>query len=96
LHVWVRLGKRGSFFSARHDDNVTTRHLEPCPARLVDATGAGDAMLAGYVAALFSGFDESCATNYGRAAAAMTVECGDTVNSAMTFAMLENRVEQCP
>jgi sugar/nucleoside kinase (ribokinase family) len=94
-HVWVRLGDRGSFFSARRGDGVVASHLDPCPATLIDATGAGDAMLAAYAAALCCGMDVSLATRYGRAAAAITVECEDSVDPAMTFAVLERRVAQC-
>jgi pseudouridine kinase len=70
------------------------RQLAPFRARLVDATGAGDAMLAGYVAGLVHGCDVVAAADYGRAAAAITVESADTVSPSMTFASVLERVAE--
>lgn len=94
-NVWVRLGPRGSFLSmvSRAPRGAPQfRQLAPFPATLADATGAGDAMLAGYVAGLVQGCDVIAAADYGRAAAAITVESADTVSGFMNFASLRERV----
>ncbi len=93
--VWVRLGVRGSFLSAMQNGAQRSEHLAACPATLVDATGAGDAMLAGYAAGLVRGLDAFTAARYGRAAAAITVESDHTVSPFIDFATLSARVTAC-
>ena len=53
-------------------------------AGCVDATGAGDSMLAGYVAALLDGHDPITAVRRGAAAAAITIESEMTVSPEMS------------
>ena len=93
-NVWVRLGPRGSFLSMMRRGTQQSSQLAPFPATLVDATGAGDAMLAGYAAGLVRGFDVAAAADYGRAAAAVTVESPDTVSGSMNFPSLRERVAE--
>ena len=95
LHVWVTLGMDGSFLSSIKDGNQRSEHIAACEATVIDATGAGDAMLAGYAAAVLMGLDASDAARYGRAAAALTVESEHTVNPSITFAALTTRVALC-
>jgi pseudouridine kinase len=94
-NVWVRLGARGSFLSIMNGDTQRTIGLAPCSATLVDATGAGDAMLAGYVAALLRGLDVAEAARYGRAAAAITIESRNTVSETMSPETLSRRAAAC-
>jgi pseudouridine kinase len=92
-NVWVTLGADGSFFSSARDGTVSARHLAPLRASVVDATGAGDAMLAAYVAGLLQGLaPDIAAATYGRAAAAMTVESRHTVSPAMRRESLIARI----
>lgn len=49
-------------------------HVPAFPAKLVDATGAGDAMRAGWYAALREGLDMGAALRWGMAAAAIKVQ----------------------
>ena len=91
-NVWVRLGASGSFLSSVHEQNRRSERLDAFPATLVDVTGAGDAMLAGYVAGLLAGLDPFAAALYGGAAAAITVESPHTVDPALDFAALSARV----
>jgi pseudouridine kinase len=91
-NVWVRLGPSGSFLSSMQGGVQSSEYLPAAPATLVDATGAGDAMLAGYVAGLLHGLDAFSAARYGRAAAAITVESEHTVNPSINFESLAARV----
>lgn len=91
-HVWVRLGSGGSYLSVGGGRPKRAEAIAPYPSTLVDATGAGDAMLAGYVAGLLHGLDPFAAARYGSAAAAMTIETAGTVNPAMGFAALTARI----
>ncbi|MBL0749712.1 carbohydrate kinase family protein [Nocardioides baculatus] len=75
-HVWVRHGAGGSWMCSRGAEPV---HLPAEPATVVDVTGAGDAMLAAWVAAWLGGADPVEAARAGHRAAAATVESPHTV-----------------
>jgi pseudouridine kinase len=90
-NVWIRLGPNGSFLSAAQDTEARVEMIAAAPATLVDATGAGDAMLAGYMVGLLRGLDPFAAARYGRAAAAITIESPETVNPSITLARLLQR-----
>lgn len=91
-HVWVRLGSVGSYLSVASPTGVRGDAVGLHSSPLVDATGAGDAMLAGYAAALVRGIDPVAAARYGSAAAAVTIESAQTVSPTMTFEELAKRV----
>jgi pseudouridine kinase len=75
-HVWLRQGAEGSWMCSRGDEPV---HLAAAPATVVDVTGAGDAMLAAWVAAWLRGADPVTAARVGHRAAAATIESLHTV-----------------
>lgn len=75
--VWLRSGRDGSRLSTTTGSTV----LAAIPAaRVVDVTGAGDAMLAAYCHAVLDGADPADAARYGHAAAALTVASTATVH----------------
>ncbi|PKH37226.1 pseudouridine kinase [Nocardioides alpinus] len=75
-HVWLRSGAEGSWMCSRGLDPV---HLPSVPATVVDVTGAGDAMLAAWIAAWLRGADPVAAAREGHRAAAATIESPHTV-----------------
>ena len=75
-HVWLRAGADGSWLCSRDREPV---HLPAVPATVVDVTGAGDAMLAAWVAAWLRGADPVAAAREGHRAAAATIESPHTV-----------------
>ena len=75
-HVWVRSGAEGSWVCSRGAEPV---HLRAVPATVVDVTGAGDAMLAAWVAAWLRGADPVAAARLGHRAAAATIASPHTV-----------------
>lgn len=75
-HVWVRTGADGSWMCSRGQEPV---HLRAVPATVVDVTGAGDAMLAAWIAAWLRGADPVAAARKGHRAAAATIESPHTV-----------------
>ena len=83
-HVWVRQGADGSWMCSRGAEPV---HLPAVPAAVVDVTGAGDAMLAAWVAAWLRGADPVAAAREGHRAAAATVESGHTVRPDLADAL---------
>lgn len=87
-HVWVRLGADGSWMCSRDGEPV---HLATVPAEVVDVTGAGDAMLAAWVAAWLRGATPVEAAREGHRAAAATVASPHTVRPDLAAA-----IEQLP
>ena len=92
-NVWISLGSSGSFLSVLKDGTQRVEMIAAAPATLNNATGAGDAMLAGYVTGLLRGLDEFAAARLGRAAAAITIESAETVNPSMSLAALLARAD---
>ena len=91
-NVWISLGANGSFLSSVADAAQRVEMIAAYQATLVDATGAGDAMLAGYILGSLRGLDAFAAARYGHAAAAITVESEKTVNPLIDLAKLLGRV----
>ena len=94
-HVWIRRGEHGSVMSSRRGQGAVVEEFSACDATVVDVTGAGDATLAGYAAALLMGLSEQRAAMHGHAAAAMTVESEWTVNPLMTLDSVRARADAC-
>jgi ribokinase len=70
--VVIKMGEKGSFsFDARTGAEVW---LPPCPARVVDPTGAGDAFCGGFLATLAAGLDLVEASVSGAVAASFAIE----------------------
>ena len=87
-HVWVRQGADGSWMCSRGHEPV---HLLAEPAIVVDVTGAGDAMLAAWVAAWLDGADPVEAARGGHRAAAATIESPHTVRPDLAAAVRHHR-----
>ena len=83
-HVWLRTGADGSWMCSRGQEPV---HLPAVPASVVDVTGAGDAMLAAWVACWLRGSDPVDAAREGHRAAAVTIESPHTVRPDLAEAM---------
>jgi len=73
--VWVRQGMSGSTLITR-DGEI---RIPAVPAEPVNVTGAGDAMLAGYVHSLLAGRGDEDAAHDGAAAAYLTITSPHTV-----------------
>ncbi|MDR7252615.1 pseudouridine kinase [Nocardioides sp. BE266] len=87
-HVWLRRGAEGSWMCSRGEDPV---HLPAVPATVVDVTGAGDAMLAAWIAAWLGGADPVDAAREGHRAAAATIESSHTVRPDLADVLKEDR-----
>ncbi len=85
--VWVRRGADGSTFT----DGSGTVAIAAVPvSEVLDVTGAGDAMLAGFCHALLAGATPVEAAAYGHAAAALTVASPHTVRPDLTDALVRS------
>ncbi len=84
-YVWVSRGAGGSLLVGPED-------VVSAPARpvdVVDVTGAGDAMTAGFVQGLMNGLDAVSAVRRGRIAAELTVASAQTVRSDLGVAFTQ-------
>ncbi len=87
-HVWVRSGSDGSWMCSPGQEPA---HLPSVAATVVDVTGAGDAMLAAWVAAWLQGADPAAAAAEGHRAAGATIESPHTVRPDLAEALQKER-----
>lgn len=83
--VWLREGARGSRLFGPAGE---VHQIAPHPSEVVDVTGAGDAMLAGYLHALGTGTDPAEAARYGAATAALTLASPEAVRPDLSDALV--------
>lgn len=84
-HVWVSCGAAGSLLCSRQGE--APLHLRAQASEVLDVTGAGDAMTAGFVHGLLSGLEPSAAAELGQRAAALTVASRHTVRPDLGVAL---------
>jgi pseudouridine kinase len=70
-------------------DRTGVHRIGSVGAEIVDATGAGDALIAAALVALLNGYPLTEAVRLGTAAAALTVESTASVRPDLSFALLE-------
>ncbi|MXQ14110.1 carbohydrate kinase family protein [Microvirga makkahensis] len=76
-------------------DRTAFTSVASMPAKVVDATGAGDALIGGTLAALFRGQSLAEAVRTGTVAAALTVECPHSVRPDLSPALLASALARC-
>lgn len=77
----VTLGSKGAMYGM--DDTI--HFVETVPAKVINASGAGDAFMAGIAMALTKGYSIEESAQIGAAAAALTVCSADTVSKEMSL-----------
>ncbi len=96
--VWVRLGERGSLLytetevfelAAQPAVPIAAVPIAAVPIKVVDVTGAGDSMLAAFLAALLRGYTPQQATQVAHLAAALTIASPFTVRPDLTWPLLQ-------
>ncbi|NRG18040.1 kinase [Rhizobiales bacterium] len=65
--------------------------ISPLPAKVADVTGAGDALIAGWIAARLKGLDDRTALEAGLAASAITVEATGSAPAGLSWDAIEER-----
>ncbi len=95
-HVWVRRGPAGSLLSERAGGAraATVAILAAPDVDLVDVTGGGDAMTAGFVHHYLGHGGGLAAARFGQVAAALTVEVAQTVRPDLDEALVEDRLQR--
>jgi pseudouridine kinase len=89
--VWLREGAAGSTLFREARDPV---RVQLPPAEVVDVTGAGDAMLAGYLHRLVAGASPEEAAHFGAAAAWLTVGSSSTVRPDLTAELVHHTLHR--
>lgn len=79
--VFITLGADGVYAA----DKSGGYHIKSLPCKVVNATGAGDAMMAGFAYAFVNGLSIKETAMIGLAAAAIAVESKNTINEEMTI-----------
>lgn len=87
--VWLR---QGAASSRLHGDDGTDAHIAAIPGPVVNVTGAGDAMLAGYLHALAHGAEPVEAAEYGAATATLTIGSPQTVRPDLDDALVRRTI----
>lgn len=88
--IWQRLGADGSVLSGTGPDGQAVHiHTPAPPVTVADVTGAGDALLAGFLHAWLGGADLASALAYGHDVAAVTVADRHTVRPDLSPALIE-------
>ncbi|MBO4903108.1 MAG: NTP transferase domain-containing protein [Lachnospiraceae bacterium] len=88
----VFLSTGGSGLLIVNDEGVQT--VEPCRAKPVNMTGAGDACLAALIVAYLQGKSAAECGQYGNAAASIAIESMYTISEKMNLIEVEARVKQ--
>ena len=92
-HVWVRRGPLGSLLSSREEGSAqSVVELAAPAATVIDVTGAGDSMTAGFVHAWLATGDVVEAARFGQALASLTVESIHTVRPDLSEDLVEARL----
>lgn len=80
-NIFITLGADGVYVANKNEGF----HVKSLPCKLVNATGAGDAMMAGFAYAFVNEMTMKETALIGLAAAAIAVEGKDTINEEMTI-----------
>lgn len=82
-HLLVTLGAQGVYYYDASKQRG--QHYATLPTRVLDANGAGDAFVAGFVSGIVHKFNIGQCIRLGMAAAHFTLQSADTVNNELTF-----------
>jgi pseudouridine kinase len=93
-HVWLNRGPLGSLLSSFEDGTQSVQELRPPKAKVVDISGAGDSMTAGYVHSLLSRGDVVEAARFGQAVGSLAVESRETVRADLSDDLVVERLSR--
>ncbi|OGD16407.1 ribokinase [Candidatus Atribacteria bacterium RBG_19FT_COMBO_35_14] len=100
--VIVTLGKRGIYVSNGEagdsseggQDEPSKFFLAPYISKIVDVTGAGDALVAGLVYGIYKGYPLKVTAKFGLQAAALTISTKEAVRRDLSEGLLKRRMEE--
>jgi pseudouridine kinase len=80
-NILIGLGPKGAALSSRREEVTLFQHIPAATRAAADVTGGGDALVAGYVAAIMGGAQPIGAAVFGQAAAGLAVASVSTVSA---------------
>jgi pseudouridine kinase len=99
--VIVTLGKRGIYVSyggaggsSEGEQDELSEFMAPYKGRVVDVTGAGDALVAGLVYGIYKGYSIKVAAKFALRAAALTISTKEAVRRDLREGLLKSRLEE--
>jgi len=99
--VIVTLGKRGIYVyygdvggSNEERQDKPSKFMAPYKSKVVDVTGAGDALVAGLVYGIYKGYSLEVAARFGLGAAALTISTKEAVRRDLREGLLKSRIEE--
>jgi len=99
--VIVTLGKRGIYVSyggasgsSEGGQDEPSKFMAPYKGKVVDVTGAGDALVAGLVYGIYKGYTLKVAAKFGLRAAALTISTKEAVRRDLREGLLKSRIEE--
>ncbi|MCR5373848.1 MAG: bifunctional hydroxymethylpyrimidine kinase/phosphomethylpyrimidine kinase [Lachnospiraceae bacterium] len=87
--VIITMGNRGVYYKSAEEEGL----LQPVKAKLVNTTGAGDALFAGIATGYCKGLTLTDSVKLGMAAAAVTIETTETNNKELSYEVAINRAK---
>jgi len=88
----VSSGRDGG--SSEGEQNEPSKFIAPYKGKVVDVTGAGDALVAGLVYGIYKGYSLEVAARFGLGAAALTISTKEAVRRDLREGLLRNRIEE--
>ena len=76
------------------DGKGWSKFIKPYAEKIIDVTGAGDALVAGLVYGVFLGYPLEMAARFGLAAAALTISSKDAVRRDLKEGLLRSRIKE--
>ena len=99
--VIVTLGKRGIYVSyggaggsSERGQDEPSKFMAPYKSKVVDVTGAGDALVAGLIYGIYKGYPLKVAAKFGLRAAALTISTKEAVRRDLREGLLKSRIEE--
>ena len=68
--------------------------MAPYKGKVVDVTGAGDALVAGLVYGIYKGYSLKVVAKFGLRAAALTISTKEAVRRDLREGLLKSRIEE--
>jgi len=88
--VYITLGSQGVFYH----DGTTARHIPNPPVDVVNATGAGDAFVAGLVYGHLHAYDVERSAHFAMATAILTLGSKETINPNLSEDSVQQKMKE--
>ena len=89
--IYITFGALGICYGVIGDNNVY--HLEAPKVNIVNASGAGDAFMAGIAYSIFHNYDLDYKVKFSAIMSMLALESEDTVNNNISLEIVEQRIK---